>query len=127
MRTSIMVAKLDSDKVVELIKSRRETDEHIEAEPFVVVNTPKGLATICSEGVGWWKNDDDKYLVGFYVGYSNPSHYMTEDELLSCVSSEKVDLADFIRSFGGRLEANFDLWYNQIKDTPQNVGAPQYN
>lgn len=127
MRPSIMVNKLDSDKVVELIKSRRESDEHIEAEPFVVVNTPKGLATICSEGVGWWKNDDGKYLVGFYVGYSNPSYYMTEDELLSCLSSEQVDLADFIRSFGARLENNFDLWYDQVKDTPQNVLAPQYN
>jgi len=123
MRTSIMVTKLDSDKVVELIKSRRETDEHIEAEPFVVVNTPKGLATICSEGVGWWKNDDDKYLVGFYVGYSNPSYYMTEDELLSCLSSEQVDLAEFVQTFGSRLENNFDLWYDQVKNVSQDISA----
>ena len=115
-RPSIMVHKLDAEKVVATIGR-----DDIEAESMVVVNTPKGLATICTEGVGWWKNDDGKYLVGFYVGYSNPSYYMTEDELLSCVSSEQVDLADFIRSFGDRLENNFDLWYYQVKDTPQTI------
>ena len=130
-RPSIMVNQIDTDKLGKILLQRAidagQPDVHAEGEPMVVVNTPKGLATICHEGVGWWKNDDDKYLVGGYIGYSNPTYYITEDELLSCLSDEQVDLADFINNFGDRLETNFDLWYYEVKDTPQNVGAPQYN
>jgi hypothetical protein len=130
MRKSIMVNKIDTDKLTKLMYWKNVevgSDSRPEGEAMVVVNTPKGLATICNEGVGWFKNDDGKYLVTGYMGYSDVVYRITEDELLSCVSSEQVDLAEFIRSFGSRLEVNFDLWYNQIKDTPQNVGAPQYN
>ena len=130
MRKSIMVNKIDTDKLTQLMYWKNVevgSDARPEGEAMVVVNTPKGLATICNEGVGWFKNEDDKYLVTGYLGYSDVVYRITEDELLSCVSSEQVDLAEFIRSFGSRLEVNFDLWYNQVKDTPQNVGTPQYN
>jgi hypothetical protein len=123
-RPSIMVNQIDTAKLTTLLYWKNVevgSDARPEGEAMVVVNTPKGLATICNEGVGWWKNDEDKYLVGGYIGYSNPTYYITEDELLSCVSSEQVDLAEFIRSFGSRLEVNFDLWYNQVKDTDQSI------
>lgn len=130
-RPSIMVNQIDTDKLGEILHQRAvdagQSDVFPQGESMVVVNTAKGLATICHEGVGWWKNDDGKYLVGGWIGNSNPTYYITEDELLSCLSPEKVDLADFINTFGGRLETNFDLWYYEVKDTPQNVGAPQYN
>jgi hypothetical protein len=125
-RKSIMVNKIDTDKLTKLLYWKNVevgSDARPEGEAMVVVNTPKGLATICHEGVGWWKNDDDKYLVGGYIGYSNPTYYITEDELLSCLSSDEVDLAEFINKFGDRLETNFDLWYNQIKKVSQDVAA----
>ena len=66
-RTSIMVRQLDTNKTAELIKKGYKLTIDITGEPMAVVNTPKGLATICSEGVGWWKNDDGEYLVGYYT------------------------------------------------------------
>ena len=122
MRKSVMVSQVDTDKLATLLNTKMDRDD-LQGEPMVVANTVKGLATVCSEGVGWWKNDDDKYLVGAWVGHSNPTFYVTEDELLSCLSSEQIDLAEFIHTFGSRLEANFDLWYNQVKNVSQDISA----
>lgn len=130
MRQSVMVNKIDTDKLSKLLYWKAVevgSDTNIEGESMVVVNTRKGLATVCHEGVGWWKNDDGKYLVGGWIGYSNPTYYITEDELLSCLSGEMVDLAEFINTFGARLENNFDLWYNQVRGIPQNVSGMVYN
>jgi hypothetical protein len=121
-RTSIMVNKINNEKLTKLLISKRGKND-IEAESMVVVNTPKGLATICHEGVGWWKNDEEKYLTAGYVGFNNIVYYLTEDELLSCLSSDEVDLAEFINKFGDRLETNFDLWYEQIKNVSQDISA----
>ena len=125
-RTSVMVSKLDTDKLAAFLNTKYDRND-LQGEAMVVVNTPEGLATICHEGVGWFKNDDDNYLVGAYVGYNNPTFFVTEEELLSFVSDEQVDLADFINRFGDRLESNYSIWYNQVKDTPQNVRPLQYN
>lgn len=121
-RPSVMVNKIDNMKLGDLLNAKTDRND-LEGETMVVVNTPEGLATICSEGVGWWKNDEGKYLVGAWVGHSNPTFYLSEHELLSCLSSEEIDLAEFIRSFGSRLEVNFDLWYNQVKDVSQDISA----
>lgn len=129
-RPSIMVNQLDTKKLTELLYWKNVeagSDARPEGELMVVVNTPDGLATVCHEGVGWHKNDENKYIVSGWIGYSDIVYRITEDELLSCLSSEQVDLADFINSFGGRLESNFDIWYNQVKKTPQNVRPLQYN
>lgn len=121
-RPSVMVNKIDNMKLGDLLNAKTDRND-LEGETMVVVNTPEGLATVCSEGVGWWKNDDGNYLVGAWVGYSNPTFYLSEDELLSCLSSEEIDLAEFIRSFGDRLENNFDLWYSQVKGVSQDISA----
>jgi hypothetical protein len=122
MRKSVMVSQIDTDKLATLLNTKMDRDD-LQGEQMVVANTVKGLATVCSEGVGWWKNDEGKYLVGAWVGYSNPTFYLSEDELLSCLSSEQVDLAEFISTFGSRLEVNFDLWYDQVKNVSQDISA----
>jgi hypothetical protein len=122
MRKSVMISQIDTDKLATLLNTRMDRDD-LQGEQMVVANTVKGLATVCSEGVGWWKNDEGKYLVGAWVGYSNPTFYLSEDELLSCLSSEQVDLAEFINTFGSRLEVNFDLWYDQVKNVSQDISA----
>ena len=119
-RFSVMVNQIDTDKLTTLLNTKMDRDD-LQGEAMAIVNTPEGLATICHEGVGWFKNDDNEYLVGAYVGYNNPTFFLTEDELLSCVSSEQVDLADFINKFGDRLENNFSIWYNQVRNTPQEL------
>ena len=126
MRESIMVNKIDTEKLTELMYLKNVeagSDSRPKGEPMVIVNTPEGLATICNEGVGWFKNDDGKYVVTGYMGYSDVVYHITEDELLSLLSSEQVDLAEFIRSFGARLESNFYLWYEQVKDVSQDISA----
>jgi len=128
MRKSVMVRQLDLPKLEKVIRrgiSASSTDK-IEAEPMLVVNTADGLATICREGVGWWKNENDMYLVGFFQGYSNPSLHITENELLSCLSDTDIDMAEFINSFGDRLEVNYDLWYNQVKDVSQDIALVDF-
>lgn len=123
-----MVRQLDLTKLEKVIRSgiSASSTDKIEAEPMLVVNTADGLATICREGVGWWKNDNDMYLVGFFQGYSNPSLHITENELLSCLSDTDVDMAEFINKFGDRLEVNFDLWYNQVKDVSQDIALVDF-
>lgn len=122
MRESVMVSKIDTAKLTTMLNAKADRDDLV-GEQMVVANTVKGLATVCSEGVGWWKNDDGKYIVGAWVGYSNPTFYLTEDELLSCLSSEQVDLAEFVQTFGSRLENNFHLWYDQVKNVSQDISA----
>lgn len=121
-RPSVWVMKLDQDKASALMTQRAKDkgyDIKIEADPMVVVNTKKGIATICSEGVGWWKNDIGKYLLIGSYGYTENAYYVTADELKDLVSDELCYLDEFIRSFGDRLETNFDLWYNQVMGNSQ--------
>ena len=125
-RPSIMVNQIDTESLTTLLYWKNVeagSDVRPEGEAMVVVNTPEGLATVCHEGVGWFKNDDGKYLVSGWVGYNDIVYRITEKELLSCLSSEQVDLAEFINSFGGRLESNFDIWYNQVKNVSQDISA----
>ena len=120
MRNKIRVSQIDSEKAgaffTQKARESGDNDTVVEAEPFVVVSTAKGLATICSEGVGWWANDDGKYLLGGYIGaFGEPTYYVTAEELESLISDEMVEFSDFVRSFGARLETNYSLWYDEIR------------
>jgi hypothetical protein len=122
-RQSILVNRLDGDKATALIRSQTVPNlaPDAVAEDMVVINTPRGLATVCTEGVGWFANDDGEYLLGAFIGYHETSYMITEDELKSCILGEMIDLKDFINVFGDRLETNFTIWYNQAKSTPQDI------
>ena len=125
-RPSIMVNQIDTEKLTNLLYWKNVeagSDARPEGELMVVANTPEGLATVCHEGVGWHKNEEGKYLVSGWIGYSDIVYRITEQELLSCLSSEQVDLAEFIKSFGDRLESNFDIWYSQVRKVSQDISA----
>ena len=120
MRNPIRVSQIDLEKAgaffTQKARESGDNDTVVEAEPFVVVSTAKGLATICSEGVGWWANDDGKYLLGGYIGaFGEPTYYVTAEELESLISDEMIEFSDFVRSFGARLETNYSLWYDEIR------------
>lgn len=36
------------------------------------------------------------------------------DRLSHTVTGQQIDLADFIRTFGSRLEDNYHFWYNRL-------------
>lgn len=93
------------------------------------------LYTVCTEGVGpeFGVTFDDPLEVEFHGSYYardehgeiNPSSHsfdflpfasstLNPDKILSYPVAEEVDLADFIRSFGARLENNFWMWFKVL-------------
>ena len=131
MRNKIRVSQIDLEKAGAFFTAKAKEagqDVDVIAEPFVVVSTGKGIATVCAEGVGWWANDDGKYLISGYVGaWGEPTYYLTAEELSSLISDEMIDFSEFVRSFGDRLEVNYDLWFDQIRGCFQEPTAIRQN
>lgn len=109
-RPSFMVTLLDRDKTTAFIRNKFDNDRYV-AEPMVVINGRKGLATVCTEGVGWYKDDKGYTILFDDINYIGMWTEISDEELASLISDEQTDLADFIRMFGDRLESNFYIWY----------------
>jgi hypothetical protein len=117
------VKMIDTEKAQILVGMTKE--EHWVA-PSVVVNTPKGLAVVCYEGVGWFENEGMyKILVG--DEYSDWTKDITKDQLLSIISNEETTLDQLIDPHNDRTRSNLSIWKSQIKNTPQNVVGSDYN
>jgi hypothetical protein len=117
-RKSVWVSKIDTDKATELLRSK-DGEYDVKAQPMAVINTAQGVATVCDEGVGWFANDEGKYmLLGYYGAFHEPSFMITAEELISIMSDEFIYLDEFIRMFGARLETNYDIWYGQANSGP---------
>ena len=119
-RNMIRVSQIDTEKAgaffTERARATGDNDTVVQGEPFAVVSTPKGIATVCSEGVGWWANNVDKYLLGGFIGsYGEPTYYVTGEELASLISDEMIEFSEFVNTFGDRLEVNYSLWYDEIR------------
>lgn len=86
--------------------------------PIAVVQTDDGIATICDEGVGWLEVDGQLTIEVFYDGIRQyidvPTHFVVD-----AIDGYTEELADFIRTFGSRLERNFGVWKRQIDGIPQ--------
>lgn len=120
MRNPIRVSQIDVEKAgaffTQKARDSGDNDTVVQAEPFVVVSTAKGIATICTEGVGWWANNEGKYLLGGFIGaYGEPTYYVTAEELGSLISDEMTEFSTFVNTFGDRLEVNYSLWYDEIR------------
>lgn len=83
-------------------------------EPYDFPNAgafaPDGtLYVVCTEGVGW--KPDDKF--------PGKDRTYTYDEIAELVRDtdhhETVQLEDWVRQFGARLENNFNLWHRTLK------------
>lgn len=92
------------------------------------------LYAICTEGVGYEVTKESPMELLFHGSYrlrdeetgeiTSGSHSfdmmpfasieLGPDELLAYPVKEEKDLADFVRSFGARLEQNFWLWFNTL-------------
>jgi hypothetical protein len=139
-----MAAELDSDKLVALAKRYYEvvygmTEEDFKGysvEPLVLVliNKPDvygdaKFAIICGEGVGW---EDDSYnllTIPVSVGFASEGKVeLSVDVVQSCLKGTYIDLADFVRVFGDRLETNLRIWQNATEGIDQtkiaNKGYP---
>lgn len=118
----ILVHTLDQDKTTAYIKNLDpELYQDVTVSNMAVVVGDKGLATLCSEGVGWFVDDNGKVPVDYFttrtVGYLD----IPVEDIPSLLSDKRIDLSDFIRSFGSRLETNFSIWKSQVKKYEQNI------
>lgn len=83
------------------------------------------IAIIGHEGVGW-RSDEDSRLVSVPVWSNNGMTSANPvdlhvDVLRDYLTDEVVDLADWVRVFGDRLDSNLYLWQDQMP-TPDLVG-----
>jgi hypothetical protein len=120
-----IVHLLDPEKTTAFIKRHYSNqDADVKAEAMVVVNGRNGLATVVSEGVGWYADENGKLPVNYYVGdYNSGYQDITVEELLPLISDKTIDLADFVRVFGDRLENNLALWQNYAKGYDQSMSV----
>lgn len=121
--TDIVVHVIDTAKATAFIKERLNApaDSNIEADRMAVVNGRNGLATVLTEGVGWFADKNGGIPINYYSGNYGSGGYIdiTEDELRSLIADETVNLADHIRTFGDRLETNFYVWRQYALGYPQ--------
>lgn len=123
--TNIMVRVLDMSSLdtdaFNLIPASKRKDAYKCSHSYEhgIVITPKGLYALSSEGAGSTKpvTDDNPYVVDFYLvaeGWESgtPAVVMNLDEndLINLPYKGKVNLAQFIRVFGPRLEYAYEQW-----------------
>jgi hypothetical protein len=96
--------------------------------------TKVSVFAICHEGVGFEVSDEEPLELEFHGNYLSRnedgvvqanvttfdfmpfgSYSITPEDLAEYPIKETVDLADFVRTFGARLENNFWLWFDELK------------
>ena len=115
-RASVMGRAVSLDVLRMVLADNGITD--VEPEPVmalrVIDEDEEVIAAVCTEGVGWLPFEElDGYLIPILVGTPYSSHTVTilySQFLEAVVDSEPVDLAEWVRVFGARLESNFGLW-----------------
>jgi hypothetical protein len=126
-RAGYLVNLLDQDKLTALIRERVvsvhggtvEDAQRYIAGRGVLAKTVKGIAYICGEGVGWWADEDGTIEVEFSGGMSIGYTAIPLDDVVACISSETVELRDFVRVFGDRLDSNCYVWQSEITGIEQ--------
>jgi hypothetical protein len=72
-------------------------------------------AVICTEGVGWEQDEYQRILLPGSEGMQGVATTVGVCRLLKeCRTGEQINLADHIRTFGDRLEMNFDIWHHRL-------------
>jgi hypothetical protein len=120
-----MIRLLDSGKLKKLVLATLEADgistSDVEVEQMAILRTKYDeVAVLCTEGVGWTTSKESGALpIMVWSQWHQNFVYLPEAYVLSCVTDEVVDLADFVRVFGARLENNFHIWLNATDGVEQ--------
>lgn len=145
--STIMVTPLDLSDVetgaAEWLTKHREIDGKSAVTKMRVghvhgiVETPAGLYALCTEGVGpdHPVTDEKPLQIDLYIEryadsgdgdfismFPSCSQKLDPADLRERATGEPVPLHDFIRTFGGRLEANYSGW-KQLLDKAMEVAA----
>jgi hypothetical protein len=90
----------------------------IELEKTDAFGDPK-VALVCNEGVGWIQDEYRTIEVPTNLGqfgYMGGRVHISVDVIKTCMSDKTSDIADYIRTFGSRLDTNCALWQGKMKD-----------
>lgn len=126
-RPGYLVNLLDQDKLTAVIRERVvsvhggtvEDAQRYTAGRGALAKTAKGIVYICTEGVAWYADDDNTLEVEFHGGMSIGYTAIPQEDVVACISDEKVELRDFVRVFGDRLDLNCSLLQNTISGIEQ--------
>lgn len=119
------VSSIERDALKTLRKARPEISEtHVGFKPHGFVETQEGLFALSCEGVGHGKpvTDEGPYVVSIYIGSTWGELFPAMEvslgpgKLRELATGEKVNLAGFIRSFGSRLETNYEAWRTKLEE-----------
>lgn len=75
---------------------------------------------VSDEGVGWGMDDDPNEFGAWMQSDTQFSMIpsvtvtLTADEIRHVATGDPVDLADFIRTFGARLDRNHAMWFDTL-------------
>jgi hypothetical protein len=125
--TGYPVHVVDQEALTEALRSAGYLLDDYVVTPLAVVRTANGLATICTEGVGWNETEDGLLGIEIWAGYINQYPDVPAHLVLDNLAKDTVELADFIRVFGDRLENNFGLWRRAIDGIDQTMEVANAN
>lgn len=118
----IFIQLLDVEKATAYLRKNfwEDAPETFKADGMAIVNGENGLATLCSEGVGWFKDENGMIPINFWMANSSGYYDIPAEDLPSLIHETNfIDLADFIRNYNDRLENNFYQWKHYAKGYEQ--------
>lgn len=103
-RHQLITCSVDDFLLVEL-EEKNAFDEH-------------KVAIVCEEGVGW--EQDEYSTIAVPTNLSPMSRYagrvhISVEVIKSCLTNNKMDIAEYIRVFGDRLDNNVAIWQGVMK------------
>ena len=141
-RESVMVRVVDSEKLSKVAQKVFALqygialkDVPYRVEPLVVVRNAaitnkwdlrenREVCVVCTEGVGWECDEYGLVTVPMTTPMGASAHVKLSGTVVAkCLTDEEVDLADWVRVFGDRLETNFDVW----RDMAVNGRTPKWS
>lgn len=113
------------------LKKGEKPASNLSFTDFGYVLTKEGMFVINVEGVGDSApiNPDNRVEIGLYGEFDNgaagmsmaafPSCYLSlsDTELIMLPTLKEVPLEEFIRTFGDRLENNYNLWLGALRES----------
>jgi hypothetical protein len=121
----IDVTGLEEQALTAVPQDRFPGATHIRAgwTPLGFVRTERGVYALNNEGVGPCDpiSDDNPFVVDLYAerregkrvncwAYPAVEAKLTVQDLESLATGERLNLADFVRAFGARLDSNYERW-----------------
>jgi hypothetical protein len=113
---------LHPEKTTKFIKDTLGVGDDVEinAEVMLIVNGKNGVATVMDEGVGWFADKNGKLPINYWGKNGNNGYIdIYPEQLVPLIADTTLDIADFVRIFGDRLETNVSIWQQYAKGYKQ--------